>query len=112
LVATLLRARLVARRAVAQRVRLGLAQRGLVWPRIDAEEDVAFSYRLAFLEVHGHDLPIDAGLEGDGLVGLDVADCLQADRNRLLHHRGYRHGHGGRAFAGALAGLLRADLRA
>src|SRR6185503_12224980 len=69
LVALRLRARLVARRAVAQRIRLGLAQRGLEWARVDPEKDLAFLHRLAFAEVHLEDLPADARFHGDGRVG-------------------------------------------
>jgi len=98
--------RLIARGGVSQRVGFGLPQGRLVRPRVDAEQHFAFLHGIAFAEIHRYDLAIDARLERDRLIGLDVADSLQPDRNRLLQHRGDADRHRGQSLR-RLAALLR-----
>ena len=74
---------MVEQRAVLEEVRLRLLELRLQRAAIDFEQRVALVHFLAFPEMHGDDLPVDARLHGHRREGLDIADRAQPDRDAL-----------------------------
>jgi hypothetical protein len=105
---------------IARHVGLGLEERGLVasdigdglvvggfeGTAVDIEELLALSDEVAFLEVNIGQLTAHQSFDGDGGVGLDVADDLDFDRH--VAGGGLGHGHGNIATAAASAALATA----
>ena len=56
-------------------------QLNLIGPRVDLDEDLAFLDQIAFVEIHLHQLAVDARLDGDGIERGYVAEPVQIDRN-------------------------------
>src|SRR5262245_16254380 len=60
-----------------------MAEHPLVRPRINREQEITGFDLLAFLKMDFHDLASDLGTNGDGGIGLHIADVPQFDRNVL-----------------------------
>jgi hypothetical protein len=88
-------------RPVARERGLALPERSLERSRIKLEQRLPLGHLLPVGEKDLDDLPVDARLDGDCRVRLDVADCLDAQRHGFGDDRRDDHRH-----RGAAAGFL------
>ena len=76
-------------------VRLRLRQRGLEWPAVDGEEQVALLYQLPVLEVYRVEIAGHASPHLDGIDRDEAADVLVAIGDQPLNRLGDSHLRGG-----------------
>ena len=62
----------------------GLIERGLVGAGVDLEQELALADGLTLFEVDLQELAVDPGVDGDGVVGGDGAECGEEDRDGHL----------------------------
>jgi hypothetical protein len=83
-VARELRFGLIEQRLIAREVGLRLYQGRLEWALVNREEELTLLHEVAFVKVRGLELSGDLRADGDGRVGLDVADCGEVDGDVAL----------------------------
>ena len=87
----------------------GLVERGLKRSGVDLGQKIALLDHLAFVKADLHDLAVDTGAHENGVVGLDLSNALENDREIRALDR--RHGDDDRRGAGRLTRLTLARRR-
>ncbi len=87
----------------------GLVERGLKRSRVDLGQKIALLDHLALVKGDLHDLAVDTGAHENGVIGLDLSDALENDREIRALDR--RHGDDDRRGAGRLTRLTLAGRR-
>ena len=79
--------------AVARQRALGLVQLNLERPRVDLGQHLALAHGLTLAEQDLHQAAVHLGPDGHSLVGHNVANAFQVDRNVAPDHSGGQHRH-------------------